>query len=501
MRLFIIKIHIVLLLIWATSCYGQENYGVRQPVVAGSFYPGDAKSLNKELNYYFSLVEDKTPDNNLVAIISPHAGYMYSGEVAANAYSKLNPQKKYSHIFIIGTSHHIYLNGASIYNQGPYKTPLGEIPVDKDLANKLIRKSPLIQYIPQAHQKEHSIEVQLPFLQYWLKNSFSIVPIIIGTQDSETCKKLAEILKPYFTPDNLFVISSDFSHYPSYANAKENDKATANAILSNSPEKFVQTIRSNKEKQIPDLATSCCGWSSILTMLYITSQQKNIVISDIKYMNSGDSPEGDKNRVVGYHAITFSRKQNNNVNEKFSLTTTEKKLLLKIARESIESFLLNNKAPAIPENELTINLKTKCGAFVTLTKNQQLRGCIGQFSPEQSLYKVVQQMALAAAFHDTRFNPVGKDELHDIDIEISVLTPLKEIYSIEDFKLGQQGIYIVKNGRSGTFLPQVAESKGWNKEEFLGHCARDKAGIGWNGWKEARLFTYEALIFSEEEFH
>jgi nicotinate (nicotinamide) nucleotide adenylyltransferase len=183
----------------------------------------------------------------------------------------------------------------------------------------------------------------------------------------------------------------------------------------------------------------------------------------------------------------------------FSLSKVEKIQLLKIARDSIEYWLLHKRFMPLGGMIFSDRLKTPCGAFVTLHKESRLRGCIGRFGETEPLFKIVQEMAVSAAFNDNRFNPVVKEEMESIDIEISVLTPLKRIFSIDDFELGKQGIYIKTDFRSGTFLPQVAHDTNWSKEEFMGHCARDKAGIGWDGWKTADLFTYEALLFGEKE--
>lgn len=495
------RIHsLMVILLLFIPLYSQgQNKPVRQPAVSGSFYPADKQDLEKQLSQYFNEEDDKKVDENIAAIIVPHAGYVFSGSVAASAYVKIDPEKNFKRVFIIGTSHHVMLNGASVYNQGDYFTPLGLVSVDTELANRLIEENRLISYNPDAHTKEHSIEVQLPFLQYRLKKPFQIVPIVIGAQTAETCSKLAEILRPWLNPENLFVISSDFSHYPNYSNAVKNDQATGLAVQSNSPSQFINTLLSNEKKNVDGLVTSCCGWSSVLTLLDITSTQPDIEAKHIKYMNSGDSPYGDKYRVVGYHSFIFTRSKNSVSINDFELTMEDKQFLLKIARESIETKLSHNPPPEINENELSENLIIHCGAFVTLHKEGQLRGCIGRFLSDEPLYKVVQHMARAAAFEDYRFEPVVEKEINKIDIEISVLTPLKRIYSIDDFRLGEQGIYIIKGNRSGTYLPQVAESTHWTKEEFLGHCARDKAGIGWEGWKNADLYTYEALVFDEKE--
>jgi MEMO1 family protein len=494
---------VFILLTFPFSGQGQnkgESTFIRKPAVAGTFYPSDPGPLKSQVESFYQSAGNSQGKSNVAAVIVPHAGYVYSGKVAASAFAQINPEREYKRIFLIGTSHHVYLKGASVYNQGNFSTPLGIVEVDIELADKLIKENNVFENAPEAHTKEHSLEVELPFLQYRLKKPFKIVPIIIGTQSETTCRKIADALKPYFTDDNLFVISSDFSHYPDYVGAKEADKTTGDAIATNSPEKFLRARNSNDLKKIPGLVTSCCGWSSILTLLYLSSESKGITVEHIEYKNSGDIEYGDKSRVVGYHAFVFNRdKQRVIENTGFSLDTKDKIQLLKLARTTLENQLHNQPFPIVDEPLLSEALKTQCGAFVTLHKKGQLRGCVGRFKVTEPLYKVVQQMAISAAFQDTRFEPVELFEMKDIEMEISVLTPLKRIKSIDEFELGKQGIYIVKGYSSGTFLPQVANDTKWSKEEFLGHCARDKAGIGWDGWKDAELYTYEALVFSEKE--
>jgi hypothetical protein len=169
-----------------------------------------------------------------------------------------------------------------------------------------------------------------------------------------------------------------------------------------------------------------------------------------------------------------------------------------LARESISGYLKGNKnAPS--KLGLSEIMNQKYGAFVTLKEGGKLRGCIGRFNPDKSLYQTIEDIAISAATRDSRFDPVTPEELNQIEIEISILTPLKKIESIDQIQLGKHGIYIKKGFSSGTFLPQVATETHWTKEEFLGHCARDKAGIGWDGWKTAEIYTYEAIIISERE--
>jgi len=500
-------LYIVFLVVIFLGCSAQDNKSKAQkysklrnraPAVSGQFYPAIKSNLIKTLETLFSDAETLN-NENVLAIISPHAGYIFSGGVAASSFNQVNPDKVYENVFVIASSHTAHYNGASLYSVGNYETPMGEVKVNLELVNKLINENDFFSYVPQSHVSEHSLEVQLPFLQYHLKNDFKLVPIVIGTQSKNECQKMADVLKIYFNENNLFVISSDFSHYPAYEEANKWDKLTADAILLNKPDEFLKAINDKQDDHVKNLATRACGWSSVLTLLYITENLPDINYSHILYKNSGDTDFGDKSRVVGYNSIVIS-KSNTHESGYFHLTDQDKKDLLEIARNTVNTYIGSGIIPDLEENYSDI-LNTHCGAFVTLNKNHKLRGCIGRFTADQPLYEVVQQMAVASSTQDSRFEPVKKSELEDIEIEISVLTPMIKINSIDEIQLGKHGIYISKGYRTGTFLPQVATETGWSLEEFLGHCARDKAGIGWDGWKDADIFIYEAVVFSEDEIN
>jgi hypothetical protein len=211
------------------------------------------------------------------------------------------------------------------------------------------------------------------------------------------------------------------------------------------------------------------------------------------YQNSGDIDDHDPNRVVGYHSFAIIRGKEKG----FSLTDDEKKVLKDIALQSIRDSLDCKGVATADSSFLTLHpsLKEKCGAFVSLHKHGRLRGCIGHFGENVPLHEIVAEMARAAAFEDPRFQPVSRNELDDLDIEISLLTPMRRINSLDEFQLHRHGIYIRKGYRSGTFLPQVADEVNWTKEEFVGHCSQDKAGLGWDGWRDAELYVYEAIVF------
>jgi AmmeMemoRadiSam system protein B/AmmeMemoRadiSam system protein A len=488
---------LLLQLMMAGHACAQEK--TRPMAVAGSFYAADPAVLRKDLDFLFSRADPRSTSDQVLAVIAPHAGYPFSGEVAATGYRQVDPKRQFHNIFLIGSSHRHAFNGAAIYLSGDFKTPLGTVPANQELARKLTDQEPAFIQNDMAHLGEHSLEVQLPFLQYHLEKDFKIVPILLGTRSQSTCRKIANALEPYLNEDNLFVISSDFSHYPDYWNAKEVDIRTAKAICTNSSTEFLSVLDENEEKNIPNLATSACAWPAILTLLYMTEQKSaNLSYKLVRYQNSGDSPHGDKNRVVGYCSIMVTASGSKN-EARFMLSQKDKKDLIEIARQTLDTYVGKGRIPEFRDDHYSEALQTHTGAFVTLHKNGNLRGCIGRFAPDKPLYQVVRDMTISASTKDYRFQPVTPEELEEIDLEISVLTPLTRIDDPSEIVLGLHGIYIKKGGRSGTFLPQVAAQTGWTLEEFLGHCAQDKAHLGWYGWKDAEIYTYEALIFSEHE--
>lgn len=463
---------------------------IRMPAVAGSFYPADRITLKSMVDEYLrnAAVNGSMP---VQAVIVPHAGYVFSGEVAGKAFAQINPSARYKHIFLLGPSHHVAFEGASVNTAfGHYDTPLGRMEVDTETGNTLVNDNAVFSYVPKAHVKEHCLEVQLPFLQERLDYMPPIIPIIVGTQDIEKIKQIAYVLQPYFIPENLFIISSDFSHYPSYEDAEKVDRLTGNAILTGAVDKFLDALSVNADRHITNLYTSACGQCAIAILLLMMERRRELTIEHLAYCNSGDSSHGGKDEVVGYHAFAIRT---------FSLTEEERNTLLKIARTRIANKLRGISANGNDCEEYTSALEMACGAFVTLTIHGKLKGCIGNLESSEPLYVLIGDMAESAAFEDPRFYPLTPEELDDVHIEISVLSPLRKIHSIDEFRLGRDGIYMTNRIHGGTFLPQVATETGWTKEEFLGHCARDKAGLGWDGWKNATLYVYQAEVFGEED--
>lgn len=465
----------------------------RDPYVAGKFYSVNKEKLRKELIDLFGTAKSPEESNlSLRALIAPHAGYIFSGEVAASSFNQILENASYKRVFVIASSHQMFFNGASVYTQGDYKTPLGVVKVDRNLGKKLVRENDVFSDNIEPHNFEHSLEVQLPFLQHKLGNDFLLVPIILGTQFPDDCKQIAHVLTPYFNDENLFIVSTDFSHYPEYRDAVQIDTITSNAILSNNTEELLSSLKKNKKKNIDNLATSLCGWTSVLTLMYLTLGN-SFNYKKIAYQNSGDIPiYGDRKRVVGYHAIAIYAKEDSY----FDLSANERHYLLEVARHSLENQLNiknNTGVIKIPDDG---KMSQHLGAFVSLYVNNELRGCIGNVFGQEPLIEIIKRMAVAAS-RDRRFMNISHEDMDVLNIEISVLSPLKQVYSIDEVVLGKHGIYIEKGHFSGTFLPQVANKMNWTIEEFLGHCSRDKAGLEWDGWKDASVYIYEAEVFSE----
>lgn len=278
----------------------------RTSAVAGFFYPNNPETLKNEVISYFENTQKK--ENNVIGVISPHAGYVYSGKTAAWAIKQLDNSKSYENVFVIGLSHHKYLKGAAVPDVDTFILPGFSIDVNTDLCKNLVTSCEYIEFDNWAHSKEHSIEVQLPFLYYHLKNKFSLVPILVGTNNIAAIKKIGEALSNYLSPENVFVVSTDFSHYPPYEEALEVDYDTANAFISNDLDRFLNQLEQNDTKNYHNLATSACNWAGLALMLSITSGQENYSYKIINYSNSGDSPYGEKDRVVGYFAIALTSK-------------------------------------------------------------------------------------------------------------------------------------------------------------------------------------------------
>ncbi len=466
---------------------------IREPAVAGQFYPADKTELSAMVDKYLADVKDiGYPSHKYVqALIVPHAGYVYSGWVAAYGYKAVSlstSSRPIKTVVLIGNSHQEYFEGVSVYPEGYFKTPLGNVEIDKEFAKKLMDTNDKIYFRESAHEKEHSLEVQLPFLQKTLKN-FKIVPIILGNQPG-AADILINALKGLIDENTLIVASSDLSHYPKYKDAQYSDNKVIEAILSGKRENLRKTISDLEKENIPNLQTCVCGHDAIEVVMALMEGKKAQLL---KSANSGDVDIGNKSQVVGYAAIVFSDEKTDD-----ELGSVEQKKLLGIARQTVETYIKTGKSPEVSNNLPA--LEKHLGAFVTLKKHEELRGCIGRFQPDIPLYQVVIQMAIAAATEDTRFSPVSESELKDLEYEISVLSPLAKVDSWKDVEIGKHGVEIVQGIRRGVFLPQVAAENNWDRDTFLSILCTQKAGLPADCYKdpETSIYVFTAQVFREE---
>jgi len=476
---------------------GRQDTGatnVRQPGVAGGFYPADPKALTAMIDDLLAHASPPPISDPIIAVVAPHAGYQYSGPVAAYTYAALKG-RKFSRVVVIAPSHYEAFDFTSIFDGDAYATPLGTIPVDKAFAAQLAKMSPTIRlssegHTPTSRGAEHSLEVELPWLQRVL-GDFQLVPIIMGDQSYDSSRALGVALAKMIqgSSDTLILASSDLSHYHSYDEAVAIDHKTLNAL--EAWDYF--SMSQNFETRVWE----ACGGAPIVAAMIAAERLGANKALLLKYANSGDTT-GDHSRVVGYSAWALVKTPNQRAAEKpFSLGDHEKNELLALARKSVE-FAVKEKKAYEPPASSSETLNQERGAFVTLKKSGELRGCVGYTSAMKPLYMTVRDTATLAALRDSRFQPVSAGELGQLDYEISVLSPLRRVRDIREIKVGEHGL-LMKNGiYEGLLLPQVPVEQKWDRQTFLEEtCA--KAGMPSKCWKDENtdIFMFTAVVFGE----
>ncbi|MFH1459575.1 MAG: AmmeMemoRadiSam system protein B [Candidatus Omnitrophota bacterium] len=468
-----------------------ESKLIKKANVSGTFYPAQKQELSDLIDTFLTQTPQLKQPGQLCGLISPHAGLIYSGAVAGYGYSLIR-NKNYKTIIILAPSHYFPLEKAATYQKGSFRTPLGDIPVDEALIEEIITKNKNIVYNPQVFEREHSLEVQLPFLQKSL-NNFSLVPILLSNHSLDLYRELAQTLAEVIKEKNdiLIIASSDMSHFHPDEKAKEIDKQTLKLIKNGKAEELFKGSVLKKNE--------LCGLSGVVTLMLTMEKLDATQIEILHYATSADTTNSDKTRVVGYSSIAFFKPLNKDENKKEKnkmLTQAQKKELIMLAKDSINQYV-TSKTKIIPKTTDILFLEPR-GAFVTLHKNKKLRGCIGRIIADKPLINVIAETAVEAATGDPRFPPVTKSELPELELEISVLSPLKEITNINEIEVGTHGVIIQKGFNSGLLLPQVATEYGWDREEFLQHTCH-KAGLGPNAWREnAQIYIFSAEVFSEE---
>ncbi len=459
----------------------------RESIHAGTWYPGREKELRETISTYLENARAKA-GGEICGLVSPHAGYMYSGPFAAFAYRSVEG-KEYDAVIIIGPSHRFGFYGVSVDRMAGRKTPLGKVDFDSELAEKIIKQNTkLIKYDPQAHAEEHSVEIQVPFLQMVIKK-LKIVEIVMGSQDLNTCKALAEAILNASKGKNILVVaSSDLSHYHNQEGAEKLDNLVIESIEKFDPELLHKRLST-------DSCEACGGGPIIATML--TAKAMGANVARVLIYGTSGNVTGDYSQVVGYLAAAFSKgddERHRQVGVDLGFTEEEKRLIKEIAKKTIEAVVRGKKPPEF--KDLPKRLTEPYGIFVTITKHGNLRGCIGHIIADQPLYKSCQEMAKAAALNDPRFNPVSEKELPELEIEISVLTPPEKVLDFKDIVIGRDGLIIRRGYYSGLLLPQVATEYGWSIEEFLENTCM-KAGLPADAYKRegTEVYKFSAQVF------
>jgi hypothetical protein len=435
-------------------------------------------------------------DGPVLALVAPHAGYVYSGPVAAYAYAALRG-RTFQRVVVVAPSHYESFSYASIYDGDAYATPLGNLAVDHAFARRLEQASSSIRISSHGHAVtaqggEHAIEVQLPWLQQML-GDFQLVPIVMGDHSFEASRALGVALAALIADgQTLIVASSDLSHYHPYDDAVRMDHKTMEALAGWD---YFSMAR-NFEGRVWE----ACGGAPIVATMIAAERLGANRAEVLRYANSGDTA-GSHAKVVGYGAAAFLKSSCGDEEEKkFSLSDADKADLLALARASVEC-AVREKQSYEPSATVNAALEQERGAFVTLHKRGQLRGCIGFTSARKPLYLTVRDTALLAALRDPRFTPVAEPELPELDYEISVLSPLRKVLDVEQIEVGVHGLLIKHGSREGLLLPQVPVEQQWDRATFLAHTCH-KAGLDPAAWKDdtTDIFSFTAVVFGEAKY-
>ena len=493
---------IILALLILTTGYGLRTsdcsaQDIKPPNVAGSFYPDNPQELSSMIDDFLAAAHPTPLSGEIFALVVPHAGYGFSGATAAFGY-KLIQGKPYHTVVVIAPSHQYGFSGVSVYPQKAFRTPLGDVEIDTEFTGKLLNRDKDVVFDPAAFQKEHALEVELPFLQKTL-TGFKIVPIVMGDCTLEMCRKLAALLKEAINTrkDVLIIASTDMYHGYDYEEADKSDNATLSYLKNMDAEGLYGGLREGK--------VQLCGGFGVVTAIMTAKQLGHDKLSVLKHTNSAEVTGKMVKGIwtVGYSScvIDSPNTQPTPVEKGSSamFNKSQRKRLIDIARSSIEEYLKTGKKIELTETDPA--LVKELGAFVTLNEHGELRGCIGHLIGDGPLYLTVADMAIEAAVHDPRFPQVTASELKAIGIEISVLSPLERVYSADKIEMGKHGVLVRRGFSSGVFLPQVATETGWSKEEFLSNLCAHKAGLSPDAWKDpaTEIYIFTAEVFSEHE--
>ena len=479
---------------------------MRTPAIAGYWYPDDPKTLEGLLEVWKSSEPPLSPPPAILLV--PHAGYAYSGQLAAAAYSRL-PAQAYDRAILLAPSHPAALTGqVSVEPAGEVVTPLGSVFFD-DTLHKVLRRLPGAVCLASAHAQEHSLDIQLPLIRRFMPGCV-LGGLLVGQLNlhapggREQLVALAGALRALFTPRTLLIISTDFTHYgasfgyvPFHKDIENNlrvlDDRVFQAFASGNPWQFDAVMRQT--------GATVCGASAML--LALACLPDGATCTQLAYTTSGRLT-GVWDQSVSYVSAVVHADWQQPAKpldapkqpappaplQTDALSAAASRALLQLASKSVRAAVMQEPEPD-PDIELAPDVLDELsvcrGAFVTLNRHRQLRGCIGEIAPARPLCRVVVDRARSAALDDPRFHPVTPTELDELEIEVSVLTPPVPVASADEIQPGLHGVILQKRGRAAVFLPQVATEQGWDRDTMLTQLAR-KAGLAPDDWKAGALF-------------
>jgi AmmeMemoRadiSam system protein B/AmmeMemoRadiSam system protein A len=505
---------------------GQDK---RRAAFAGSWYEADPSKLRAQLTRFLEQAEKTlkaTPmepsfqtnakiQGSVLAIVSPHAGYLFSGQTAAFGYDAAAEDRKVKRVFLLGPSHYAGFHGAALPVEKDFATPLGDLKVDRQVIDDLACY-PGFEFKPEVHRHEHSLEMQLPFIREAF-GDVRVVPIIVGLMgDLSELNLAAQILRRYIEPDDLVIVSSDFTHYgPRYdyepypGPVRENVRKLDEEAFSYLHKADLPGFFEFRERT----QDTICGFFPCALLLAMLPDGSHATL--LNYRTSQDCLSEDDTNSVSYMAIAFS-----NPTAKIGwpadeptnvvLTDKDKESLLKVARQALETFVREGRqiSPSDVSELVSPVTEKSMGAFVTLYKrnigrstvhgdDRDLRGCVGYIFPVKPLVQAVIDNAIGSASRDYRFKNVTEEELADLQIDINVLTPPRRVKSYKEIVIGRDGILLYKQGRQAVFLPSVATEFGWSLEQTLAQLAI-KAGCAADAWKhDAQFDVFQSISFEE----
>lgn len=488
----------ILVICSVSMLMAEPEVRVRPSALAGTWYPGDSRELADYVDGLLEAAEPAAQELPIRALIAPHAGYRFSGATAAEVFALVRG-REFKRVILLAPSHHSGFRGLSIADVDAYQTPLGAVPLDEPAVAEL-RRSDLVSADPVAHVREHAIEIELPMLQRALQPGWRLVPVLVGQMQQEDYETAAVLLRPLADEDSLLLVSSDFTHFgprfgympfPLDAETPAKIKALDDGAI----ERILRSDAPGFLDYQSDTGITICGARPLALLLHLLPA--DAAITRIAYTTSGELT-GDWGNSVSYVGMLvtgptpFSGVVGKRGDPVPELGEADLALLHRLAVLGIEQAVLGQEEARSADireivERLPEHLKQDSGAFVTLKRDGNLRGCIGYIQPSKPLFQAVLENGFNAAGNDRRFVPVAPDELGELEVEVSVLSVPRTIDSYDEFAVGEHGVILQKEGHRALFLPEVAVEQDWDREDTLSHLSR-KAGLPTDAWREGASF-------------